>query len=260
MTQTATESHPARTSLEIAASARTAQLAIRARLLRDVTALWPTLDAKRLAETWPGWLRAMSLLIRNYHSQSSVAASAAYRAARQAATQSPAPSSLVKLAPQPSEEWLRKALGYSGPGMLKWDKARPNTALSTTLGTASRVALDGGRTTTLDTIKADPAAKGWYRVTDGQPCAFCAMLASRGVVYKGHSFDKSDPRFHGPGEFKVHNDCGCSLAPAFSRSHETLPDLNRTAATVWSGATDGVHYKQALQAFRKAWNDHLVNA
>lgn len=254
------ERHAGRTTLEIAAAGRAAQLAIRARLLREVAALWPALDGNRLAETWPGWLRAMSLLVRNYHGQSSMAASATYRAAREAATHSPAPQSLIKLAPSPSEEWLREALGYSGPAMLKWDKARPNTALSTTLGTASRIALDGGRTTTLDTIEEDPVARGWYRITDGHPCAFCAMLASRGVVYKETSFDNSDPRFHGSGEFKVHNDCGCALAPAFSRFREDLPDLNQAAAQVWSSSTNGVHYKDALAEFRKAWKAHLASA
>lgn len=249
-----------RTPLQVAKSARVVQLAIRAKLMRDVTALWPALDAGRLAETWPGWLRAMTVLVGSYHGQSAAAASSAYRAARELATQSPAPRSLVRLAPPPGPEWMRQAFGYSGPAMLKWDKARPNTALSTTLGTAARIALDGGRTTMLDTIRADRLAAGWYRVTDGQPCAFCAMLASRGVVYKETSFDHSDPRFHGPGEFKVHNDCGCGLAPAFSKSREELPDLNRTAESVWVDATDGVNYRHALREFRKAWNDHLAQA
>lgn len=259
MTQAPPETHAGRTTLEVAATARMAQLAVRARLLRDVTALWPMLDGKRLNETFPGWMRAMSLLVRNYHGQSAQVASAAYREARAQATQSPAPRSLIKLAPTPDEEWLARAFGYSGPGMLERDTARPNTALSTTLGTASRIALDGGRTTTIETVKADPVALGFYRVTDGAPCAFCALLASRGVVPKStlylseHSFDASNARFTGLGVAKVHNDCGCSMAPVFSRDQE-LPDVNRKAAEVYANRGDG----DALKAFRKAWAVHLT--
>lgn len=252
------ETHAGRTTLEVALAARTMQLAIRARLLRDVTALWPLLDAKRLDETFPGWIRAMSMLVRNYHGQSAAAASAAYREARAKATLSPAPRSLIKLAPVPDEAWMRQAFGFSGPGMLNKDTARPNTALSVTMGTASRIALDGGRTTTIETVKADPVAVGFYRVTDGAPCAFCALLASRGIVEKStlyrsaHSFDDSNARFTGPGVAKVHNDCGCSMAPAFSRD-EQLPDVNQKAAEVYANRGEG----DALKAFRKAWNEHL---
>ena len=262
MTQAPPETHAGRTTLEVAVTARTMQLAIRARLLRDVTALWPALDKDRLGETFPGWVRAMSLLVRNYHGQSAAAASAAYREARAQATMSPAPRSLVKLAPAPSDEWMRQAFGFSGPGMLNKDTARPNTALSTTLGTASRIALDGGRMTTIETVKADPVAIGFYRVTDGAPCAFCALLASRGVVEKStlyvseHSFDASNAKFTGPGMAKVHNDCGCSMAPAFSRDQE-LPEVNRKAAEVYLNRGD--HPNGALAAFRKAWAAHLAS-
>ena len=226
----------------IASSARQMQLAIRARLLQNVTRLWPLLDAKRLDTTFPGWLRAMTMLVRSYRGQSAAAASAAYRAMREQSTQSPAPASLVKIAPEPDPEWLNRAFGYSGPGMLSRDTARPNTALTVTLGTASRVVLDAGRTTTLDTVKADPVAVGWYRVTDGKPCAFCALLASRGIVYKEHTVD-----------FKAHNDCGCSGAPAFSRTQD-LPDVSRRAAQVYANRGDG----DPLVAFRKAWAQHLA--
>lgn len=223
-----------------AVSARAVQLAVRAQLLRDVMKLWPLLDPKRLNETFPGWVGAMIALIRSYHGQSAAAAAAFYRAARATATRSPAPGSLIVLAAPPSDAWLRKALGFSGPGMLSRDTARPGTALSTTLGTASRIALDGGQSTILATVHADPVAVGWYRVTDGQPCAFCALLAGRGVVYKKDTVG-----------FKTHNDCGCSGAPAFSRD-QPLPDLNRTAAQVYTERGSG----NALVAFRKAWAEH----
>lgn len=236
----------------VAANARAAQLAVRANLMRDVVTLWPLLDKNRLDQSWPGWLRAMSLLIKNYRSQSSVAAGAGYRLQRAAFTQSPAPQSLVKLAPDPDPEWLRKALGYAGPGTLDRDTAKPGTALSTTLGTASRIVLDAGRTTVIDTVDADPVAVGWYRLTDGQPCAFCALLASRGIAYKSEKH----------AAFQAHNDCGCSAAPAFTRDHE-LPSISVEADQVYRDRNKilrelGKNPKDytALQAYRIAWAHH----
>jgi hypothetical protein len=242
-------------ALEVAATAKAVQMAIRAALLRDVVKLWPALDKSRLSETFPGWLRAMSLLITNYRDQSSFAAGRSYQAMRAQALQSPTPARLIKMAPAPEQEWLNRALGFSGPGTLDKETARPGTALSTTLGTAARIALDGGRTTTLDTVKADPAAVGWWRMTDGDPCFWCAMLASRGVTYKEHSFARSDARFDGEGDAKVHNSCGCTLKPAFSQT-QRLPQVNDEAEHVWRESTAGLSSDQARAAFRKAWATH----
>jgi hypothetical protein len=257
MTTAPPEVHPGRTALEVATAGRVAQLAIRAQLLRDVTALWPMLDRKRLDETWPGWLRAMSLLVRNYHGQSAQAAASTYRAAREQATLSPAPRSLIKFAPTPSQDWLDKAFGYSGPGSFQRDVARPNAALETTLGTSTRIALDGGRTTTINTVRHDPVALGWYRVTDGDPCAFCALLASRpamkhedGSFRKGSLYNSEETA-----SFKAHDHCACAAAPVFSASQE-LPDISQLAAEIYKNRGEG----DALNAFRRAWETRHKSA
>lgn len=229
------------TPTAIATSAWAVQIAIRAQLLQDTVKLWPLLDPKRLDETFPGWLRAMRLLMDTYHGQSAVAAGKFYRSMRDHAIQASTPSSLIKLAPKPDDQWLTRAFGFSGPGMLRNDVARPGTALSMTLGTASRIALDGGRTTVLNTVQHDPVAVGWYRVTDGQPCAFCALLASRGIAYKS---EKS-------ADFQAHNHCGCSAAPAFSRDQQ-LPASSLDAQRIYRERGKG----PALVAFRKAWDEY----
>lgn len=239
-------------ALGAVAAARTMQLAVRAALLRDVVRLWPMLDKTRLGETFPAWLRAMQMLLTNYHGQSAQAAATSYRAARAAALQSPTPAGLVKLAAPPSEEWMARALSYSSLGMLSKDTARPGTALSTTLGTASRIVLDGGRQTTEQTVRSDPAAAGWFLRTDGDPCWWCAMIASRGVVYKEHSLDRSNARFTGPGTARMHNHCGCTLAPAFSRD-QPLPEVNDTADQVWRENAAMHSGEKARKAFRTAW-------
>lgn len=232
-----------------ATSARTIQLAVRAALLRDVTRLWPALDPARLDKTFPGWLRAMITLTRSYHGQSAQAAALYYRHARATATRSPTPQSLIRLAPAPSDEWMGRAFGFSGPGMLSRDKVRPHTALTTTLGTAARIAQDGGRTTIVDTATADPVAVGWYRVTDGAPCSFCALLASRPVIGGRGSVYHSQTT----AGFQAHNHCGCTAAPMFSRD-DPLPSVNEAAARIYRQRGSG----DALAAFRKAWDAHLT--
>lgn len=237
---TSNQNPPGAVALPLVASARTVQIAVRAQLLKDVIRLWPLFDAKRVTETFPAWVQAMRLLVTSYHAQSAAAAAVFYRTARAQAVSAQTPPSIVKLAEAPSDEWMTRAFGFSGPGTLSRDTARPGTALSTTLGTASRIAMDGGRRTILDTVAADPVAVGWYRVTDGHPCAFCALLAGRGVVYKEHTAD-----------FKAHNDCGCTSAPAFTRK-QPLPDVNDRAADIYRQHAQG--QPDQLAAFRKAWS------
>lgn len=246
--KTAAATGAASTAGTAAAGARSVQLTIRAALLRDVTRLWPALDPARLDKTFPGWLRAMITLTRGYHSQSAQAAALYYRHARTDAIQSPTPRSIIRLAAPPSDEWMGRAFGFAGPGMLTRDTVRPNTALTTTLGTAARVALDGGRTTVLNTVHADPVAVGWYRVTDGAPCAFCALLAARGIAYKTQK----------TAGFQSHNLCGCNAAPAFSRN-QPLPEISRVAAQLYADHAEGTGTGNQLPAFRKAWDAHLAS-
>lgn len=261
MTAPAVETTAAAGAAASAGGARAAQVAISVAAMRDATKLWPLLDPKRLAQTWPAWVQAMKLLTTTYHAQSATAAGRSYRLLRSHATRSPAPSSLIKIAPPPSDEWMTRAFGFSGPGQLSLDTARPNTALATTLGTTSRIVLDGGRTTTYDTIEEDPVAVGWYLQTDAKPCYWCALIASRGVVYKEHSLDASDARFTGPGTAKLHNNCHCILAPAFSVGHD-LPNVSQHAQDVYYEATRGMktarNQANVLPLFRAAWNEHLA--
>lgn len=235
---------PAAETLTVATSARQVQAALSAQAMREAAQVWPLLDPKRLSDSFPLWLRVMMALTRNYHTQSAQAAAQAYRAMRDLASKAPLN---VKLAAPPSEEWMAKAYRFSGPGMLSSDTAQPNTALSTTLGTAARIVQDGARTTTIDTSNADPVAVGWYRVTDGNPCSFCALLASRGIAYKSQR----------QADFKSHNHCMCSAAPAFSRDHE-LPELNKEALNVYYQATRGLPNKDRINAFRKAWESRAA--
>lgn len=66
----------------------------------------------------------------------------------------------------------------------------------------SQAVLEAGRSTISNSLLRYRGKPGRFRrVTDGHPCAFCAMLAGRGPVYR------SGTNFH------THNHCGCTLEP-----------------------------------------------
>lgn len=229
-------------SLVQADQSRTIQLALLSALAKQVAGLWQRLDPKRLDQTYWSWLEQMMVLTSRFYGMSSLAASIFYNDARQTAVGEPAPSGLVDLTATPSSDWMTNAYGYSAPGLLNDPNAQPGTALSVTQGTAKRIVATGGRTTIIQAVQDDPKALGYYRVTDGHPCAFCAMLAGRGVVYKKSTVD-----------FLSHNDCGCTGAPAFSHGQE-LPAISTNAADLYRQHAQGLSGDHALAAFRKAWD------
>ena len=105
-------------------------------------------------------------------------------------------------------------------------------------------------------VQADAAALGWYRTTKTGCCFFCAMLASRGMVYKEKSFEASNARFKGPGEQKVHDRCGCGLRPVYTMDDE-LPDQTEEFEQLWADSADGSG-KQAILNFRRAYEGRVA--
>ena len=206
---------PERSASELAQGARGIQLGLRAELVRDVTRMWPRLNFADLGSTWPAWLQVMSVLLRRYHARSVSSAALYYQAARQSETGDPGGPGLVLSAGTLESVWVDKSLGWSAPGvyskLLRADTPPPlaaQKALVQTLGVSSRLVMDGGRRTIADTADADDACYGYARITDGNPCRFCAMVASRGAVYKTAAAAGESRRWH--------NHCGCTVAPSFT--------------------------------------------
>jgi hypothetical protein len=120
-------------------------------------------------------------------------------------------------------------------------------------GSATRHVLNGARDATLELIKADAVAVGYIRVTAANPCAFCAMLASRGPVYHDASFAESDPRFEGPGTVKVHDNCACTVKAVFSRAAQ-WPGRAAEFRQMWRDNIEGQYSgRDALNAWRRLY-------
>lgn len=79
--------------------------------------------------------------------------------------------------------------------------------------------------------RRDPRAIGWRRVSDGDPCAFCAMLVSRGPAYTSGR----KALLRASDGHKYHPHCGCTIEPVYgdwkpSRQEQQWVDQYFTAA------------------------------
>ena len=149
-------------------------------------------------------------------------------------------------------EWdkaAERSLSVTGPGELKRQASRGigegqarRVALVTSSGAATRHVLTGARETTLTLVQNDQRALGWARVTDSDPCSFCAMLASRGPAYKTET----------SASFKAHDQCACVPVAVYSRA-AAWPGDARAYQRLWYEATKGTSGKDSINAFRRAY-------
>lgn len=188
---------------------RDAQLALRAATVRDVLRLWPALDLTRLDRTYPAWADAVSLLVTR-NRQTSAGLAAAYVRAFRAVKIGLEPAPIV-LASALDAEQLAISLRVASLIAVKrataagFDLTQVSDKASVlTSGTVARLVMDAGRDTVLQTVAADPKARGWHRVLGGHGCDFCRMLAGRGAVYTATT-----------GRFHAHDHCGCSAEPVY---------------------------------------------
>ncbi|MEU5433829.1 hypothetical protein AB0G73_10670 [Streptomyces sp. NPDC020719] len=114
---------------------------------------------------------------------------------------------------------------------------------------ASRVAMNGGRSTTWNHMNRDKRALGYVRLSrTGTPCGFCAMLISRGVAYKSEA-----SATYKDGDL-FHDNCHCYAQPVFNRQQYgsgELFALNRRYEALWPEVTKGYSGKAALNAWRR---------
>ncbi|KUM41207.1 VG15 protein [Arthrobacter sp. EPSL27] len=118
---------------------------------------------------------------------------------------------------------IKKQLA-SGVGLV----AAMDAAKAQTLRVGKRLTLEAPRQHLIQLVRKDKDALGWARVSDGQPCHFCAMLVGRGPVYK-----------EGTARFKAHNGCGCSVRPFFKGEADGgwSPDA-KALRNLWDGVDE----------------------
>lgn len=186
---------------------RVGQIAIGARAETTARLLWPMLDPEQLDRYEPAWMAATLSALRPHHEESARLASAYIEEYRRAEGASAAPLGVAAW----NQAYMRDNLHLAGPVRVKLltkggmtGTAAASAALTKFGGIARRGVMQGGRMMVHETAKRDGNVVGWRRVTDGDPCTFCAMLATRGPVYS-----KDTVLTDGEG-LSYHGHCGCT--------------------------------------------------
>lgn len=156
-----------------------------------------------------------------------------------------------------AEEELRIALEALGPAnldrRLKLEDSDPEEAHrqagARQAAAASRIAMNGARSTNWNHMRRDGRALGYVRLSrTGTPCGWCAMLISRGPVYKSResaTFADGD---------KYHDNCHCYAMPVWNRDQyqsSELTALSRQYEALWPEVTKGHTGKDAVSVWRR---------
>ena len=156
-----------------------ASLAYRARL--EVVTVWPKIAAlppERIAVVMAELLQEVA---QRYGSGAASIAADFYDELRSAA------GATGSFAADPSElPPLERYEALSRWGVGPMFGSSPNAALALSLmtGGLERIVLNTGRDTISDAVALDPSGPRYARHASANACAFCAMVASRGPVYR----------------------------------------------------------------------------
>lgn len=234
---------------------RGVQALLAARMAQQVLRVWRDLmNPAKVDASWPAVRAALMPIVQQAREQSALLARTAYMEARQDAgvpDDGFAPSGPLQLA----IDRLEATLDVTGPVEFKKAIAAgktPQQALDAAavrmVGSTQYLALEGGRSVMKQSTDADERATGWSRVTDNDPCHWCAMLASRGPVYKSAK-TAGDPR---QGGNRYHDHCACQAWPAFTLD-EPFIGVAEKLYDDWLRVTRGRGGRHAVNAFRRWW-------
>lgn len=230
-------------SWALADTHRRAQSRLAAGAVSDVGAAWRLLDPGDLSGSFPGYADVLAGRVQARRALSSGLGVSFFRRVRDL-ERVPGAVSVLPAAPLVPER-LMVSLAVTGPVAWKSALARGASPLDAqraaqvaTAGAVQRHVLSGGRDAVLRSMRADDRARGYQRVSDGKPCAFCAMLVSRGAVYKSEA----------SGGFRTHDGCGCSLVPFWELSPEQSAQAEEFRA-LW----DDTYRAGGYSAFRRAY-------
>lgn len=175
------------------------------------------------------------------------------------------------LAPGFNEPNVAASLLAAGPGTVKRSMPAPSKvvmgkALRNVVGTAVRHSMDGGREVVATEVDNDDLAIGFQRITDKDPCYFCALLAANGPVYLSRSsFDEANNKFDPNAAFaatgepdaiaKVHNHCRCTIVPVFE-GFEGVDPWGKVALSIWRTVRGKWSGQEAMNKYRLLYDDY----
>jgi hypothetical protein len=174
-----------------------AQLAIKAHAIRTSQSIWSTWDGQQ--GTWARLLDLSTPVLKTLHQVSGQTARQYYTQLAAHATGTHDPALPV---PELPEEQIARSLTSTGlvgtfvaHSKGKSEQAAMQIGFVKFAGSFSRLALVGSRDLLMATADHEESrATGWQRVTDGDPCDYCA--------------DSSNSGFH--------DHCACTIEPLFT--------------------------------------------
>lgn len=203
-------------------------------VLQDLEGAWAHLNPANLKATLPDFTLIVHALTTKYGRISGALSGRYYQGVRRAAG---LPSGVIRVANPAPLQQVRTVLGWATTDLWADPTAEPVARVKVD-GAVTKLVQDVGRHTILDTVKADPAAKGWARIPEPGCCAFCALLATRGAVYKNQQ----------TASFKSHDHCRCHAEPIFT-AYEPSAQVRQWQAD-YAQATRGV---RGSRNQRNAW-------
>jgi hypothetical protein len=224
-----------------------AQAGLTAVLLAAMAKAWPLVDLADLKRSLPQYEAAVASLVFTYGRASATLGTRFYQQQRAVAgipgrfPVTPAdPASIEQVAK--SIEWATKGLWSAEPDLA--------AVKSLTNGVAQKLVMQPSRNTLIDAIERDTKCRGWARVARPDGCSFCALLSTRGAVYKTEqsaSVTKSGTAYH--------DHCHCLPVPVFADHYEP-PAHVREWQRIYQDAPYGKNAAQARNNFRVALAEH----
>lgn len=166
----------------------------------DLSAYFGALDLTRPEAARDGLLEVIPVLTAQY-GDAAAAMAAEWYADMRSDEGVPGGLPAVQVAQAVPDAQVTASVRYAAGSLFT---PTPEQTLTTILGALTRYVMDYSRHQVLATVKADPEASGWQRVTRPTACGFCQMLASRGGVYT------STTAF-----FASHDFCHCGAVPSW---------------------------------------------
>lgn len=204
-----------------AAEHRRQQAKILQEIAKQIAASFRVVKLGKFGSTVPAWLRAADAAISKHADMAGSLAADYYEAERELANVvgsfRPEVPDVPEAKTETSLKWATKDLWTPERDHPAPIEQRLADAETKVIGVAQKAVADVARDTVRRAAAKDRRAAGWARVTDENPCYFCALMAIRGAVYLSEwsAGKRANRGFDGDGQYKFHDHCSCTVAPIF---------------------------------------------
>lgn len=247
------------------------QRSISARVMRLVLAVFlPFLFIPLTSQVWGDIIRSIFPLVDEARRESAVLAREYYDTQREKHTNDDDRFDIDL--PAYEYDWFYEAMR---PSQKAFQSNNTSTGEAIQAGfRAIKEVENGGRRAIRNAVDRDSSAVGWARVATGrETCGFCLMLVSRGPVYQSAEsaglntddttaldiLDEGDKAAFDELMTRFHPNCDCKVVPVFDRNDWQGRDDYLEARKTWNEVTKGLSGRDALNAFRRAIEDHHVD-